>query len=354
LARRITTLAARGAELSGFIRLLEILEPDRLNRLRVLTYHRIGDPSSQPEQYPGLFSATPEDFDSQLAHLTRRYRPVSIARVLEARRGGRPLPPRAVLVTFDDGYRDFAELAWPALRRHGVPATLFVPTAFPDQPQRAFWWDRLYHAVTATRRREPLETAQSGKAGRLPLATPDERLRTFRRLQGLVKSLPHDEATHLVAEVCDQLGESAHQTDVLGWNELRVLARAGVTLGAHTRTHPLMTQIAVTQMRDEVVGSLRDLEREIGSALSVFAYPSGAFDDRAVDVLESEGFELAFTTLRGVNDLRRDHPLRLRRINVGMRTTLAAQRAQLLATTGWVQRWRLPTGSRQESGATEA
>jgi peptidoglycan/xylan/chitin deacetylase (PgdA/CDA1 family) len=339
-------LAARGAELSGFIRLLEILEPDRPNLLRVLTYHRIGDPSSQPDGYPGVFSATPEGFESQLAHLAGRYRAVSLAEVLDARRGRRPLPPRALLVTFDDGYRDFAELAWPALRRHGVPATLFVPTAYPDQPQRQFWWDRLYHAVTSTSRRKPLETP-----GPLALATPDERLSTFRWLQGLVKKLPHDEAMGLVTEVCSQLGEFTDSPDVLGWNELRALASDGVTLCPHSQTHPLMTQIPVTRMRDEAAGSLRDLEREIGSAHPVFAYPSGAVDDRVVDVLESEGFELAFTTARGVSDLGVDHPLRLLRINVGMRTTPAAQRAQLLATVGWIQRRRLPTGAR---GATSA
>jgi peptidoglycan/xylan/chitin deacetylase (PgdA/CDA1 family) len=91
-----------------------------------------------------------------------------------------------------------------------------------------------------------------------------------------------------------------------------------------------MNRISPEEAREEVVGSLRDLEREIGSVLPIFAYPSGGFNDAVVRVLEQAGVKLAFTTRRGINDLCRPDPLRLRRINVGQRTTLAALRAQLL------------------------
>jgi hypothetical protein len=95
-----------------------------------------------------------------------------------------------VLLTFDDAYRDFAEHAWPVLRSHGLPAVLFVPTAFPGDPERSFWWDRLYRAFACARREEALPSA----AGVLPLRTPAERARSFRRVRDRVKALPHREA----------------------------------------------------------------------------------------------------------------------------------------------------------------
>jgi peptidoglycan/xylan/chitin deacetylase (PgdA/CDA1 family) len=338
VVKRTATLAARGAELAGLLRLLELTEPKQPGLLRVLAYHRIGYPARQPTLYPGLLSATPEGFAAQLEVLQQNQRVISLQDILEARRCGRPLPPGALLLTFDDADLDFAEFAWPALRRHELPATLFVPTAFPDQPDRIFWWDRLYHAVTASPRCEPLATP----IGPLSLATPNERFASFKRLRDAVKRLPHDEAMKLVDWICDELGEFAHEPRVLSWDQLRGLARDGVTLAPHSRTHPLMNQISVERMRDEAAGSRRDIEREIGSAPPVFAYPSGGFDDRVADVLREEGFDLAFTTLRGVNDMRTADPLRLRRINVGLRTSGAVLRTQLLSTVGRIQRWWLP------------
>jgi peptidoglycan/xylan/chitin deacetylase (PgdA/CDA1 family) len=88
-----------------------------------------------------------------------------------------------------------------------------------------------------------------------------------------------------------------------------------------------------------VAGSLRDLRRELGAVLPVLAYPGGAFDDGVLRILADEGYVLAFTTVRGVNDLNRAHPLKLRRIHVGRRTSLALLRAQLTARSVGLNRF---------------
>lgn len=136
---------ARSRLFSTLVTLLEKLE-HRQNLLRVLTYHRVDHPDARPELDPHLISATPEDFARQMEHLAEHYRVVTIDQVLQAVRETSPLPPRSVLVTFDDAYRDFSEHAWPTLQRLGLPAVMFVPTAFPSQP-RQFWWDTVYQAL---------------------------------------------------------------------------------------------------------------------------------------------------------------------------------------------------------------
>src|ERR1700710_1342530 len=136
--------------------------------LAVLTYHRIGDPDDGP---PGLMSATVRGFERQMAWLAATRCAVSLDAVLAARDGGAPLPPRAVLVTFDDAYEDFAARAWPVLSRHGIPAALFVPTAFPGDPDRALWWDRLFAAVRAA------PGALDTPLGLLPMRTSAQRRR---------------------------------------------------------------------------------------------------------------------------------------------------------------------------------
>ena len=325
-SKRAVSVIARSAAFSQFVSLLERLGGERPDLLRVLTYHRVDYPEAHPALDPYLISATPEAFDEQMSYLAAHCAVVSMPELLDACRNHTPLPQRAVMVTFDDAYSDFAERAWPILKHYQIPVTLFVPTAFPDHPEQAFWWDQLCQAVSETDRRDELATP----FGKLPLATPQQRAQAFRQLREYPATLLHREALAWVERVCDELGLSHPAHPVLGWEALRQLAREGVTLGAHTRTHPLMHRISIEEARTEAVGSLRDLESEIGSVLPIFAYPGGGLSDQVVQMLEQAGFALAFTTARGINDLRAADRLRLRRINLGRRATLALMRAQLL------------------------
>lgn len=295
-----------------------------------MTYHRVAEPDARPWLDPGLISATPQAFDEQMEYLANHYNVVRITDVMSAleTRDNKALPPRAVLVTFDDAYCDFEEHAWPILKRHKIPATLFVPTAFPDQPERTFWWDDVYHAVKNTPKKDSLNTA----IGLLSLSDT-YRYQTYKRLKNYLKTLRYSEALTKVKQLCDELDVQPTPNSVLGWDSLRRLANEGVTLGAHTRTHPLMNRVMPEEAREEATSSLHDLEREIGSALPIFAYPSGGFNGEIVTLLKREGFKLAFTTIRGINHIKFADPLRIRRINVGGSTTLPVLRAQLLTWT---------------------
>ena len=326
MIKRFSSLAVRSMAFARFVTLLEKFDHERSNVLHVLTYHRVDELGAHPELYPGLISARPPDFSEQMAYLARCCRVVSIDEALAAADGGPELPPRSVLVTFDDAYVDFAQHAWPILKRHSLPVTLFVPTAFPDNPEMTFWWDRLHEALhNATV--EAVETP----LGRLSLASSARRSSTCRRLRQHIKTLPHAEAMALVDEVAGQVGAKKPINRVLSWDALRQLAGEGVALGAHTRTHPLLDRIDADEIRAELIGSLADLRREIGQSRPIFAYPSGHVGDRAPEILREEGIRLAFTTQRGVNDLARCEPLRLHRINVGRQTNVALLRAQLVS-----------------------
>jgi len=325
IVKHVSSFAARSSAFSLVMRVLERAERQRADLLRVLTYHRVDEPSARPTLHPRLISATPADFDRQIRLLAANYRVLSMRQVIEALAGGRSLPPRAVLITFDDAYRDFAENAWPILQRHGLPVTLFVPTGYPDRPERVFWWDRLYRGFQAAVDRRELDTP----IGRFSLSTPARRRRVCDRLIGYVKTLPHHAAMDFVSCVCEELGTASTENHVLSWNDLRRLAGEGVTLGAHSRTHPLMNRTSVLEAEVEAAGSLRDLRREIGQVPPIFAYPAGGLDSGVVRALKREGFSLAFTTHCAINDMQTADPLRLGRINVSRRTTLGILRARL-------------------------
>lgn len=265
-----------------------------------------------------------------MRYVAENYEPVSVRDVQLYFDEHRPLPPRAVLITFDDAYRDFAEHAWPILKRYHIPVALFVATGYPDQPGKAFWWDRLYAALEQTRVQKVATPFQNP----LLLATPQQRTRAFKQLRTYVKSLPHEEALAWVDSFCAQLEvELPAENPVLGWNDLRRLAAEGVTLGAHTRTHPMLNRLSLQAVREEVAGSLRDLRDQLGDVMPIFAYPGGGLTDAVVNVLRDEGVTLAFTTVRGVNRMQTADRLRLKRINVGRLASLAIIRMQLLGLT---------------------
>jgi peptidoglycan/xylan/chitin deacetylase (PgdA/CDA1 family) len=305
--------------------------------LRVLIYHRIAEPGASPHLDPALVSATPGVFAQQMQYLAARFSVVGLPDVLHAFQSGTALPHDAVLVTFDDAYADFGKTAWPILKSLGLPATLFVPTAYPDRPDRSFWWDRLHCAVTCTTRLQ-LEPTPFGT---MSLRTDTERLETFRRLREHLKRSTHEEVLRLVDDVCERLGPvPADSNGVLRWNELRRLSREGVTLAAHTRTHPLLTRIASDAAREEIVGSQQDLQCQIGTTLPVFCFPGGQHNDALVSILKQEGFKLAFTTLRGSNDPGCADPWRLRRINITRTTSPLIFRLRMTGLGVQVDAWR--------------
>ncbi len=331
LGRSVDAIAARA--LGAMAR----LDRGRPDVVAVLTYHRVVDGTTLAA--PGSVSADPASFERQIAMLARDYHPISIDDLVRRRDGGPALPRRSVLVTIDDAYRDVADVAWPALRRHGVPAVLFVPTAYPDGGA-SFWWDRLHAAIRAA----PALDRWATPAGALPLSTSAARDDAYRRLRGIVKVLPHDEATALVdtlvADLAGRAGSSTEQpaaapptaaSPILGWDDLRALAAEGLGLAPHSRRHPLLTRVADGELDDEVGGSREDLAARLGGPpAAAFAYPSGAHSARVRDAVERHGFRIAFTTERGLNDLASPTDwLAVRRINVGRRTDESAIRAQL-------------------------
>lgn len=315
---------------------LERLQAHRPNALRILMYHRVLDAAR---------------FAAQVDFLARNHPVIALADLLAAYDAGAVLPAGAVLLTFDDAYRDFADCAWPVLRRRGLPATLFVATAYPDHPERVYWWDRLEHALRTTPRRDELDTA----LGRFPLGTASQRGRALRVLRAYAKTLDGGEITGWVDGITAGLAAPPIAGQVLGWDALRELARAGVTLGAHTRTHPHLDRVPAEEAEAEAVGSLHDLEREIGPVPPVFAYPDGRFTPGVVARLARAGFALGFTTVKGTNVLPAADRMALRRINVGPHATAQVLRAKLLDATVQLNRWRPLIGkSRPRAGPVHA
>jgi peptidoglycan/xylan/chitin deacetylase (PgdA/CDA1 family) len=307
----------------------------RPNTLRVLVYHRIVAPDEPLTGDPTLISATPDMFAAQLRYLAEYYTLVGGQQVLDAVRGEAPLPPRSVLVTFDDGYRDFLTHAWPVLRAHGAPAVLFIPTGFPGR-DCAFWWDALHAVVAATERPH----AELPLLGATPLRTRRERQVAIRRLNRRLRPRRPDEITTAMSEIQTALDVPVPVgSAVLSWDELRELVRDGLMVAPHTRNHPAIPALRPEEAVEEIRQAGADLRREIGVVPPLFAYPFGMMQPWIEPLLEAEGMSAAFTMVPGANVMGIANRWRLCRRAVNGGKSLTDFALSLVSSYARLQHW---------------
>lgn len=331
ILHRCVTSFARSSTFDALVRILETDRSSESHLLHVLTYHRVDDPG-RPQFSPSTLSATPEEFEQQVKYLAENCSVISMEEAIVAIAEKRSLPARCVLITLDDGYLDLQRNAWPILRKAQLPATVFVATDYPDRPEQVFWWDRLHRALHASSTPPCLPTPLED----FQLSNPLERGHARRQLERYLAQLSAAESATLLEEIESACGSSATGNGVLGWDALRRLHSEGLTVCPHTQSHRLLNRIPLAEVRDELVGSMRAVQREIGAVVPAFSYPGGQLNDHVLSAVAETELKLAFTTRRGVNSTRHRNPLRLRRINVGRRTNTSLLRAQLLPFTRWL------------------
>jgi peptidoglycan/xylan/chitin deacetylase (PgdA/CDA1 family) len=277
------------------------------DRYQILLYHQVTD--ERDPYFPGVPTET---FRRQMRVLSRHFAVLPLGELAE--RGERSdLPPGALGITFDDGYRDNCTNAFPVLSELGLPATVFLSTG-PLEGAGPLWHDRVFSAFRRTAARQ-LEW--DGAAW--PLQSVAERIRAMHRvLEGLRRSAA-GERDRRIERLVDRLetGEprSTNET-MLSWEQVREMAEGGIDFGAHTVSHPILTAVAPADAEREIVESKATIERRTGRPVTAFAYPNGRpedFDDAVRRIVRDAGFRLAVTTVGGVNDSGTD-PFELRRV----------------------------------------
>lgn len=273
----------------------------RHGSLSVLFFHRVL-PSPDP-MLPD--EPTPEVFETMLRWLRSQYTMLPLGEALQ-KLDEQSLPPAAAAVTFDDGYRDNLDVAAPLLQRHGVPATFFITTDFMDGG--LMWNDRVIESVRAATA-TVLELPQLG-IDRLPLGGPGQRRAAVVRLLGALKYLPAPERRGAVDAVVRASRPAALPSPMMDAPAVRRLAALGFGIGAHTCSHPILTQLPEDEAEREIRAGRERLQAAINAEVPLFAYPNGRegldFDHRHRDMARRAGYKAAFTTDAGVCDHRSD------------------------------------------------
>ena len=260
--------------------------------VRAFMYHRFcnDDPPSSRRTSVALLRR-------QLAYLASRCQVVDPDEQARVEDGPaiRPVRPLAV-ITVDDGYADFHDYAFPVLRELGIPATLFVTTGFVDGTCW-MWWDRIRWALEHTDqsrvefsfREEVLRgelTTDAGRSAFWQTLVPALRFVADGEKEGVVAQLAAELAVTIPAEAPPRYAPTT-------WAQIVTMAEAGVTMGAHTRTHPILSQLDSKAAMAEIVGCRDDLAARLGWAPKWFAYPQGGpadFNAETESLVAQAGF----------------------------------------------------------------
>ncbi|MCA8996471.1 MAG: polysaccharide deacetylase family protein [Planctomycetaceae bacterium] len=268
--------------------------------LVVLNYHRVGDPSGSPYDR-ALWSATADQFDRQVRFLKKNFDVVRIADLDDLLQGRKS---RGVLITFDDGYLDNYELAFPILKSHNASATFFITSGFLDDRPLA-WWDAIAWMVHTSPC--PQIEGFSAQLPMLSLSSDRDREHAIHRLLGEFKQTPEDQTAAFLKRLAelsrtDPVKHQHTQNVWMSWEMVRNMDRAGMDIGGHTVTHPVLSRCDPNRQTQEIVASKLRIEEELGHLIAAFSYPVGqtdSFTNETKAILTEAGYRWAFSFYGG-------------------------------------------------------
>jgi peptidoglycan/xylan/chitin deacetylase (PgdA/CDA1 family) len=281
----------------------------RANNVQILDYHRVGD--EEDLFFPPVSIA---DFTRQMDYVAANCNILPLEEAVE-RMSRDDVPENAVVLTFDDGYRDNYLNAFPILKKRSLAATIFLATDAIGSG-KVLWHDRIFSAFRNTRVASLRSFGSPSKV--YSLKNSEEKVAALHDLLAFFWSISDREraswADRLIAELeVDDLTEQAGL--MLSWNEVRTMQKGGISFGSHTVTHPVLSQVPIDRAEEEIRTSKQAIEAELGTPVKTFAYPCGKrnhFTENVKQALRGAGYICAVTTIFGANDCRRD-PYELRR-----------------------------------------
>lgn len=286
----IPALTGYGARLG-----LSVLGAAGPARLSILIFHRV---LARPDT---IFEDEPDAprFDALMGVVARAFRVMTLGEAA-AHLAADSLPSRSLVITFDDGYADNAEIALPILRKHGLKASFFVSTGFLDGGR--MWNDSIIECVRASTL-EQLDLGEFG-LGRMPASTAAERRALLGQLLPRIKYMTLAERERAIEKLMRVAKVAALPDDLMMRSEqVRELHAAGMEIGGHTINHPILTTLSAVDAEREIAGGRERLQQLIAAPIEVFAYPNGKpgrdYDGSHVALLKRLGFKAAVSTAPG-------------------------------------------------------
>lgn len=280
-------------------------------------YHAV---IQSPLEVPDWCFLDADFFRAQMQYLKNNFEVIPLSAAATQIRDGSIRRPLAV-ITFDDGFRNNYEVAFPILRAAGLPATLFLVTGLTDTNDTV-WFCRLNRALANSR-----VASLEWNGVRFDLSTVTDKAKASSVIQARLKVFPHSQLLTELRRILTGLDddpdspiESDSPFRMLSREEIRAMTATGmIEVGAHTQSHAILSSLSPQEQRNEIEQSLAVIRQLTGRPCDLFAYPNGLkqdYDPESIRILQVSEVQAAVTSIEGVND--RDTPLmELRRYGIG-------------------------------------
>jgi peptidoglycan/xylan/chitin deacetylase (PgdA/CDA1 family) len=290
------------------------------NGLAILQYHAV---IREPLQFPDWCFLDERAFRSQIAYVNRQFRVVTLREAVELLTLGAITEP-TLAITFDDGYQNNYDIAFPILREYECPATIFLSTRYINGGETP-WFCRLNIALERAR-----QQSVRWNGFTFDLSTPIKKSRASTALHKLIKEHHPSEVDDLVTDICRRLAAEDCQGaqpgspySMLSVESIHAMLNSGlVAFGAHTHNHILLGKLSPREQQVEILESLRLVEKFTGQPCRAFSYPNGSYDQTTVELLKSAGVTWAVSSVQGANTSATPL-LELRRYGVGSGMSVA-------------------------------
>lgn len=268
------------------------------NRCTVLLYHGV---RPRAGEFGTAQFVEPPAFERQMRYIRRRYNVLSLNRLTSCLSEEGPLPKMSAAVTFDDGYQNNITIAYPILKRYGIPFTIFTTTDFLDGKQQP-WWERFQYVLDNCG--AVIKLRIQGGTHRCDLRSLQGKARTFRFFKALMTRSNRGEQETLLTALEDMTSLKGSATEpFMSWRETASLARDSIAeIGSHGVSHTTIARQRIEEVRHEVVESKRIIEMNINNGVTSFAFPNGQrgdFSSEAIGELRLARYRCAATGIEG-------------------------------------------------------
>ncbi|HLX82896.1 MAG TPA: polysaccharide deacetylase family protein [Terriglobales bacterium] len=289
----IRKTAKKALVASGALRLVHKFSPPAVVILR---YHSIQD---RPEEFADAIGCTSihatSIFRRHMELIAKRFNAVSMDDVSLFLKGEKSLPPRAVAVTFDDGFKDNFRIAAPILNRFGIPGTFYLLVDAVDQ-SKAPWYCQLRYAFMTTRT-PGWRDAATGIVHELRDSNAREAaFMVATEIGARSSAAAREELLQNVAQSLEPDPFPGERDLMMTWDDARTLVKSGHIVGSHTMTHPNLAQISPAEARTELADSKLKLEKELRATVKHFCYPHPALNPQWNETTLKFTQELGYTT----------------------------------------------------------